>query len=449
MTTTVETAAKIARQAENELVGAMITSDEAVAMALSELELHHMVAAENRTIFSAIESLSDGGKPAGVVDIRREALEHGTSLDLRYITGLMERACPPGFYGQRVKILQERAALHEIRDTCSRIAQQAHESVPGSGSVEGFLDELSDVALTAGSQPESLSATDMKGALAEAFAEIEAAQKYDAPPGITTGLYKLDDKLGGLRPGEMIVIAGPTSSGKSLLALQMARVAASGRWDHLGGRRAHVLYCCTEMRRQDLAKRMLSAEGHIAINRIRDGRLDEEEMTKLREAIKTVTAMPITLDTQRGMTVRRLCRFARHRKRIGELDMVIVDLLTQVRPGIECDSREQQVAYVSAELTALAVELDVPLVAVAQTNRNAHQRSSKEPVLGDLRESAGIENDADIVIFLHRQEDWPGERLELHVKKNRNGECGKAEIARLFRTQRFDNREGDDGAVFE
>ncbi|MCP3960149.1 MAG: AAA family ATPase, partial [bacterium] len=234
-----------------------------------------------------------------------------------------------------------------------------------------------------------------------------------------------------------------TGLGKSLFAANLVLSAAGTEWEWLGWRRANTMLVCTEMRLPDVAKRLIALRGNIDMSRVRDGRLDESERTAARDAADWMRDLPLQIDARGKVSIGRVMRMARSEKRAGKLDLLVVDLVTHIRHEGRIDSREQQVAQVSQELSDLAVDLDIPIVLTCQVNRAVQQRGDKEPQTDDLRYSAALGHDASIVSFLWRQKDWPGLRTDITTTKNRNGSLGTASLRRVPRFAQFTSWEPD------
>lgn len=260
-----------------------------------------------------------------------------------------------------------------------------------------------------------------QAAVASAIREIEARRHNQEPLGLPTGYGELDAMLGGLRPGQLIVIAARPGIGKSALALNIA--------EHIGGKVGQrVVLFSLEMSAQELSERMLCSTARVASFRLRQGILTNEQMSQLREAASILSESLLLIDDTASTSVRTIAAKSRRLKRSGGLSAVIVDYLQLVEPSDRRAPREQQVAAITRSLKILAKELVVPIVVLSQLNRQADQGG--KPRLSHLRESGAIEQDADVVLFVHRDPDDEEKKLEaeLIVAKQRGGALGTVEL---------------------
>ena len=277
--------------------------------------------------------------------------------------------------------------------------------------------------------------------LQEALEQLER-RKAGQVAGLRTGFHGLDQMTGGLRPGETTIVAGRTSMGKTALAVNIAEHAAR----HEG---AKVLYVSLEMGRLELADRLLSSVARVDSYRMRAGHIDAQERSKLVEAANLVSSAALTIDDSPSRNVREIGAVARRMKRRKGLDLLVVDYLQLVEPDDRKAPRQEQVAAVSRRLKGLARELEIPVLCLAQLNRQTTSANENRPQLSHLRESGAIEQDADVVLFVHRPwyyenkraERGEGEPAELIVAKQRNGPVGSTKALWFGPYVRFDNEE--------
>lgn len=425
-------------RSEREVLATMLASDDACVDALDQLAEHHFTKAPHQRVFGAISDVYGRGETVDlprIVAILQERFPtaKGVATGISDLTGKADASY--AHLGYHVRVLREWQSIQALESTCRSVGHEAATMMPGGEKVEAALDRLGELALAL--EPVTSDAvSSLTEAISRGLAEIEAASQYETPPGIRSGIHDLDDVVGGFRKGELLLCAADTAQGKSIFALQVARVAASTSWDHLGGRPANVLYVTTEMRKEDLVKRMLSASIGLNMTKIRDGRLTDEDRQDVRAAAEGLRNLPLFIQAT-TLTVSRLVRLVRHMRRREEIDFLVVDLLQGIDGQMR--EREQSVARVSRALADLAVELDIPVLATAHVNRESRARQNKAPILTDLRESGALEKDADVVFFIHRDEKWGEHVVEFLVRKNRNGVTGGAKASLYKEFQRFQN----------
>jgi replicative DNA helicase len=254
--------------------------------------------------------------------------------------------------------------------------------------------------------------------------------------GVPTGFTDLDSLTNGLHPGQMIVLAARPAIGKSTLGLDIVRSAS------IRHNLASVIFSL-EMSKTDLAMRLLSAEGEIKLSQMRSGTMTDRDWQKIVRRMGEITDAPLFFDDSPNMTIMEIRAKARRLKQRHDLKLIVVDYLQLMTSGKKVESRQQEVSEFSRQMKLLAKELEVPVVALSQLNRGAEQRTDKRPMLSDLRESGSLEQDADVVILVHRpdaydSEDRPGE-ADLMVVKHRNGETGYFTLTFQGQFTRFQN----------
>lgn len=270
------------------------------------------------------------------------------------------------------------------------------------------------------------------------FAQLgirDIEMRKDAPPGLTTGLIDLDTLLGGLRPGQLVMIAGLTGSGKSTFAMDFARRNAISE-------RRVVAWFSGEMPTQELFDRCLSAQARILYDRVRDGLLDEEDWRRASKALGPMSEAPLFFDDKGGMTVSRIANNCRRLHAKVGLDAVIIDHIGLVRGSGRAENRNQDLGAIIRDTKDMALSLNVPVLALCQENRSASGRTDKAPQLTDIRDSGEVEQSADIVIMLHRDDYYDAEspragEVDFYVRKHRRGSLGVATAAAQLHLCRF------------
>ena len=364
-------------------------------------------------LFAAIETAVAQGRlaePIAMAERLRADAAFEALGGLRYLADLVDHAPPAPHAGDYARIVQDlatRRALMRICDQTRRDAQAGDE--PAQAVVEAAEAQLFDLGEHGGASAGFVS---FSAALTGAVERAATAFSRDGGlSGLSTGLGDLDRKLGGLHPSDLIILAARPSMGKTALAVNIAFNVARGYAFEAGpeGRRRTVAggivaFFSLEMSEDQLATRILAEVSGVSSDRIRKGRIDADAFGRIRDAAQAIAAAPLHIDATGALPIAKLAARARRLKRQGGLDLIVVDYLQLVtasnaRRG---DNRVQEVSEVTMALKALAKELDVPVIALSQLSRAVEGREDKRPMLGDLRESGSIEQDADVVMFLYR-----------------------------------------------
>jgi len=420
---------------EQSTLGGMLLSKDAVADVVETLRGSDFYVPKHEVIFEAILSLYSHGEPTDVIAVTDELMKAGDlqragGVDyLHSLTSIVPTAANAGYYAG---IVQERALLRRLVDAGTRIVQMGYD---GEGEAVELVNQAQAEVYAVTGQEQSEDYVPLEVAIGAAVEEIELAKGRDGQmTGVPTGFADLDNLTNGLHAGQMIVVAARPAMGKSTLALDFARAAA------IKSNKAAVFFSL-EMGRSEIAMRLLSAEGEIFLQKLRKGDLDSRDWTKLAATRGRINEAPLYIDDSPNMTlveIRAKCR--RLKQRVG-LSMVIIDYLQLLTSGKRVESRQQEVSEFSRALKLMAKELQVPVIALSQLNRGPEQRTDKRPMVSDLRESGSIEQDADMVILLHRDEVYdkqsrPGE-ADLIVAKHRNGPTADIPVAFQGHFSRF------------
>jgi len=431
--------------AEQSTLGGMLLSGDAVADVVESLRGTDFYVPKHELIFEAILSLYSHGEPTDVVAVTDELIKSGElqragGADyLHSLTSIVPTAANASYYAS---IVNERALLRRLVEAGTRIVQMGYN---GQGEALDLVNnaQAEIYSVTGAEQAEDY--VPLQIAVDAAVDEIEAARGRDGQmTGIPTGFQGLDQLTNGLHPGQMIIIAARPAMGKSTLALDFARAAAI-KHD------MPTIFFSLEMGRSEIAMRLMSAEGAVPLQSMRKGTLDSRDWTTIAATRGRINDAPLYIDDSPNMTlveIRAKCR--KLKQRVG-LKMVVIDYLQLMTSGKRVESRQQEVSEFSRALKLLAKELGVPVIALSQLNRGPEQRSDKKPALSDLRESGSIEQDADMVVLLHREaayeKDSPraGE-ADLIVAKHRNGPTDTITVAFQGHFSRFtDMAPGDFG----
>ncbi|GAB2508525.1 replicative DNA helicase [Paramicrobacterium agarici] len=421
--------------AEQSTLGGMMLSKDAVADVVELVRGADFYIPKHEIIFDAMLSLYSHGEPTDVIAVTDELVKQGElqragGADyLHTLTSLVPTAANAGFYAS---IVSERAMLRRLVEAGTRIVQMGYS---GEGEVLDLVNNAQAEIYSVSGDESAEDYVPLTTAVDAAVEEIEAASGRDGTmTGIPTGFKELDDLTNGLHPGQMIIIAARPAMGKSTLALDFARAASIANDEP-------SIFFSLEMGKSEIAMRLLSAEGAIPLQNMRKGTLDSRDWTTMASTRGRINEAPLYIDDSPNMTlveIRAKCR--RLKQRVG-LKLVVIDYLQLMTSGKRVESRQQEVSEFSRALKLLAKELNVPVIALSQLNRGPEQRQDKMPAISDLRESGSIEQDADMVVLLHRESVYekdsrPGE-ADLIVAKHRNGPTATITVAFQGHYSRF------------
>ncbi|GLJ62393.1 MULTISPECIES: replicative DNA helicase [Microbacterium] len=421
--------------AEQSTLGGMLLSKDAVADVIETLRGPDFYVPKHEVIFEAILSLYSHGEPTDVVAVTDELIKTGDlqragGADyLHSLTSIVPTAANAGYYAG---IVSERALLRRLVDAGTKIAQMGYQ---GQGEAVELVNAAQAEIYNVTGTEQTEDYVPLTVAVDAAVDEIEAARGRDGQmTGIPTGFSELDQLTNGLHGGQMIIIAARPAMGKSTLALDFARAAAIKN-------DMPTIFFSLEMGRSEIAMRLLSAEGAIPLQSMRKGTLDSRDWTTVAATRGRINDAPLYIDDSPNMTLVEIRAKCRRLKQRAGLKMVIIDYLQLMTSGKKVESRQQEVSEFSRALKLLAKEIQVPVIALSQLNRGPEQRQDKRPQVSDLRESGSIEQDADMVMLLHRpsvydKNDNPG-GAEIIVAKHRNGPTANIEVAFQGHYSRF------------
>lgn len=424
--------------AEQSVVGGMLLSKDAIADVVESLRASDFYKPAHETIYEAILSLYGHGSPADAITVadelkkRGELTRVGGAAYLHTLIASVPTAANAQYYAEIVK---EHAIMRRLIEAGTKIAQLGYAN---ETEVDALVDQAQAeiYAVTDGNAKEDY--VSFSEALEATMREIDAnSNRPDGVYGVPTDFIELDELTGGLHGGQMIVIAARPGVGKSTLALDIARSAAIHH--HMA-----TVFFSLEMSRTELAMRILSAEGKISMGRLKKGDLDTEGWTNLATLQGRIDSAPLFIDDSPNMTLMEIRAKCRRLKQRNDLKLVVLDYLQLMSSGKKVESRQQEVSEFSRSLKLLAKELDVPVIALSQLNRGSEQRTDKRPMVSDLRESGSIEQDADMVILLHREDmynpdsDRVGE-ADMIIAKHRGGPTRTIPLAFSGKYSRFNN----------
>jgi replicative DNA helicase len=414
--------------AEQSALGGMMLSKDAVADVVETVRATDFYVPKHEIIFDAILSLYAQGEPTDVITVTDELTKLGElsragGADyLHTLTSLVPTAANAGFYST---IVAERSMLRKLVEAGTRIAQMGYA---GEGEVLDLVNTAQAEIYSITGSTETEDYVPLTDAVTAAIEDIEAAKLKDGQfTGVPTGFADLDELTNGFHGGQLIIVAARPALGKSTLALDFAR-AASIHHD------MPSIFFSLEMGRSEIAMRLLAAEASVPLQSMRKGNVEPRDWTTIAATRGRINDAPLYIDDSPNMTlveIRAKCR--RLKQRVG-LKLVVIDYLQLMTSGKKVESRQQEVSEFSRALKLLAKELQVPVIALSQLNRGPEQRADKMPAISDLRESGSLEQDADMVILLHRESAYEKDNprageADLIVAKHRNGPTRTVTVA--------------------
>ncbi|MFM8289596.1 MAG: replicative DNA helicase [Planctomycetaceae bacterium] len=410
-------------EAEKGLLGCILLENTVFDDIADRLLPDHFYLDSHRRIFAAIKRLHDQGKHGfDAVTIAEELERAGSLADCggpAYLLEILDgvpNAAHARYYSE---IVRDKAVQRRLITACTEVLRSAYDE---SETTEDLLNLAEKEIFQILEQQEGVEKLHLKEVLVEAFARIEHRMSLrGAVSGVSTGFRDLDARTNGLQAAELIILAARPSMGKTAFVLNLAHAIAERS-------QKGVAVFSLEMSRHELAERLICIRGRLDMQALRKGELAEHEYDLLMRTFQELSELPVFIDDQGGRNMSQINAICRRLKRKNNLGAVIIDYLQLVEPEDKRAPREQQIAGITRRLKFMAKELEVPVVALAQLNRGVELREDKRPKLADLRESGAIEQDADIVMFLHRPEmydpnDSPG-LAEIIVAKHRNGPTG-------------------------
>jgi replicative DNA helicase len=432
-------------EAEQALLGAILVNNEAVDRVSSFLKPQHFFDSLHGRIYETAAKLIMGGKRATPITLKTffEGVEPVGELSVPQYLGRLAAGATTIInaedYGRTVYDLAVRRQLIDIGETMVNTAYDSPIDAPPAAQIEGAEQQLYELAETgkygSGFEPFSSALTDAIDMAAHAY------RRDGGLSGLATGFADLDQRMGGLQASDLVIVAGRPAMGKTALATNIAYHVAKTYTANPDGDRpldgAVVGFFSLEMSAEQLATRIISEQSYIPSERIRRGRIDSEEFDRIVEVSQELQNLPLFIDQTGGITVAQLAARARRLKRQRGLGCIVVDYL-QLLSGSSRrahEGRVQEVSEITTGLKALAKELHVPILALSQLSRQVEQREDKRPQLADLRESGSIEQDADVVLFVFREEYYlersqPRENTEEHRQWQADMEAvtGKADV---------------------
>lgn len=427
-------------EAERALLGCMLLDDEARIKVLENFKKDFFYDEAHQKIFSSIVKLFENGKKCDLITLT-DILKSEGALEkvggVEYLTNLVESVPTSAYVDEYMKIVKEKYILRTLIANATKIITSAYEE---SEDVESLLDKAQSLIFEVSQHKIEREAYPIRVILKDAMEVIEKIhEKRGFVTGLPTGYIELDKLTTGLHPSEFIIIASRPSMGKTALACNIALNLNSGV------EKVPVLIFSLEMSKEQIVQRMLCSEAKVNILKMRQGMLSDKEIGKLLIAASHLEQLPIFIDDTPSLNIFELRARARRLKAKENIQVIIIDYLQLMRGSGKAENRQQEISEISSSLKSLAKELNIPVIAVSQLSRETEKRADKRPQLADLRESGSIEQDADLVLLLYREDFYHKEKedvkgiAELIIAKQRNGPTDTIKLTFLEECMRFEN----------
>lgn len=424
--------------AEQAVLGAMLVDKDAVIASIEVLKSEDFYREDNKEIYAAMLELYSIGKSIDMITLKDQLTLRGT-LDkvggISYIASLVDNVPAVSNVENYIKIVEEKSVIRNLIKTANEIIRNSYS---GTEDVDALVEQAEKRIFDVVQERNSRGYASIREILINVFDEIEEISKSgQSISGLESGFIDLDAKTSGLNKSALLIVAARPAMGKSAFVLNIASYVARHQ-------KTPVMIFNLEMSKEEVTKRILCAESEVDSTKVKNATLESEDWLKLGEASGRLSDMPIYIDDTPGLTSAELrvkCRKAKLEKNIG---LVIIDYLQLMESKNKSSSRQQEVSEISRSLKILAKELNIPVIALSQLSRATESRTDHRPMLSDLRESGSIEQDADIVMFLHREDYYDANTekknvAEVIIAKNRSGSTGTVELAWIPEYTKFAN----------
>ncbi len=424
--------------AEQAVLGSMLVDKDAVISAVELLKPEDFYREDNKEIYAAMFELYGLGKHIDSITVKEQLKLRGTLEKvggMQTIATLIDNVPTTSNVESYVKIIEEKSVLRQLIKTAQDILQMGYAQTE---EVETIIEQTEKKVFDVLQNRNTKNYSSIKEILITAFDNIEKMyQNKNKISGIESGFIDLDNKISGLNPSDLIILAARPAMGKTSFALNIATHVAMHA-------KVPVMVFSLEMSKEQMANRILACESEVDSMKIRNANLDSEDWLKLGTTSGKLSSIPLYIDDTPGLSsseLRAKCRKAKLEKGIG---LVVIDYLQLMESKTRSASRQQEISEISRSLKILAKELDIPVIALSQLSRATESRSDHRPMLSDLRESGSIEQDADIVMFIHREDYYNPDTekknvAEVIISKNRHGSTGTIELAWLGNYTKFAN----------
>jgi len=425
--------------AEMAVLGALLLDRDTIPHAIETLNEECFYKDAHRKIYAAIIRLFDENKGVDLVTVMEELKKAG-ALDIAggpaYVSGLASSVPTAANFTHYAKIIKEKMLLRKLISTSTQVVSECYNTTL---EVDALIDKAEQMIFEVSSRKLDQRFSSLRDIIKSSIEKIDNLyQRKENVTGIGTGYRDLDIKTAGLQESDLIIIAGRPSMGKSAFAANIVEHAALVD-------KTPVAFFSLEMSKEQLVQRLLCSHARVDAHKVRTGFLSQADWPRLVSAAGKLSEAPIYIDDTPGISILELRAKARRMKSQFDIKLIILDYLQLMEGPARADSRQQQISEISRSLKALARELKVPLIAISQLSRAVEQRTDHMPQLSDLRESGAIEQDADLVLLLLREEYYNQTEenrgiAKINIAKQRNGPTGVIELAFLGEYMRFENR---------
>lgn len=425
-------------EAEQSVLGAMLLEREAIFRVMEFLKPEDFYRDSHRIIYEVILELAEAGRPVDLITVtdllraKGDLEKIGGVTYVATLANLVPTAANAEYYA---RIVEEKSLSRALISVTTRISARGYE---GNDNPEELLDEAERSILELGQRRNTDSFTPIKEILVKTFEEIETTYSNRGKvTGVPTGFIDLDNMTNGFQKGDLVILAARPSMGKTAFAILCGQYAAQKH-------QVPVAIFSLEMSKEQLVQRMLCSEAMVDAHKVRTGNLSDDDWSKLSEAASYLSRAPIYLDDTGAATVREVRSKCRRLKAEKGLGIIIIDYLQLMSGGKKIENRQQEIAEISRKLKGLAKELGVPVLALSQLSRAVESRTDKHPMMSDLRESGSIEQDADLIMFIYRDEYYNQDSekkgiAEIIIAKQRNGSVGSVELGFFKEFVKFAN----------
>ena len=432
-------------EAEASILGGVLLDNEAINTVVELVNPEDLYRESHRKIYRAMVELWERNEPVDLITLSDHLKARGDLEDVggsAYLAELASQVPTAANIGHYARIVREKAILRHLIRTSTDIASRGLEE---RGDVDTFLDDAERAIFDISEKRIGASFVRVGDVMSDTIKKVdELFRRKEMVTGVPTGYRELDRLTAGFQPSDLLIVAGRPGMGKTAFALN---IAANAAMQGIG-----VAIFSLEMAMEQLVLRMLCAEARVDNARLRTGYLEANEFPEIVKAAGRLGDAPVYIDDTPALTVLEVRAKTRRllRDRSRKIGLVVIDYLQLMRGHRDSPNREQEISEISRSLKALAKELNVPVVALSQLNRRVEERGDKRPVMADLRESGAIEQDADVIMFVYREDAYQKERekftglAEILIEKQRNGPVGKVTLTFLNEYTRFENYTGRD-----
>lgn len=440
-------------EAEQHVLGALLIDKNAILKVMDFLQSKDFYNRNHQLVYEAMIDLYQKSEPIDIVSVSNRLKEKKYLSDIggsSFLTSLANSVSSAGLVVNHAKIVQKKRILRDVISASHDIAEMSHKE---TNDIDELLDTIEQKIFNISQESLKQEFVHLKKVLGEAWERIETRHRGDSPQGVMTGFKRLDNQLAGLQSSDLIILAARPSLGKTSFALTLALNAAKND--------IPIGIFSLEMSKEQVIDRLIAAEAKVDLWRLRTGNFEidgseHNDFARIRDALDRLSKTKIFIDDAASPDILQMKTMARRLQAEHGLGLLIVDYLQLIRPRGNSDNPVQQITEISRSLKALAKELNVPIIAISQLSRAVEQRPSKIPRLSDLRDSGSIEQDADVVLFIYREEerDNPNKKkneAQIIIAKHRNGPVGMTNLyfddQRATFTELTENYEGNESAV--